>query len=317
MGAYCHRTAIYTFATSQMIGYKATLPPLAAAITGILVGAAMVSTRSVSDDVPAGTLALLRYAIGLLVLVVPLCFSRLMRFSRKDFLSITFLGILQFAVLMLLMNFALERLSATICALVFSTMPIFTFCFAVVGQLESYSKKRLTGAALAVAGIIWVLNSSSVPDIPARSDSLFGYFALVAATLTGAITTLFYRPYLQRYPALPTCSLAMGASVVFLIIFCLATSQPLIPSLPIFKWGYVVFIGLSSGIGFFCWLWALSAMEASKVATFQVMGPVTAAIIELIMTHKLPSFSLILSLMMVASGLYLVMQSRQKSLLIE
>ena len=44
---------------------------LAAATTGILVGAAMVSTRAVADAVSPQTLAFLRYLVGVAFLALP------------------------------------------------------------------------------------------------------------------------------------------------------------------------------------------------------------------------------------------------------
>ena len=136
---------------------------------------------------------------------------------------------------------------------------------------------------------------------------LAGLAALAGATLTGAVTSLLYAPYLRRYAALPTCALAMGAAVVFLSVFCLVTAQPLIPALTAFQWGHVIFIGLSSGVGYFCWLWALGRMDASRVVAFQALGPVTAALIEGLMARRWPPLPLVASLAMVAGGLVLAM----------
>lgn len=94
----------------------------AASATGVLVGAAMVSTKVVSLDISPATLAFLRYLIGIAVFIVPLAYARRALFSLKDAIAISVLGVFQFAVLMLLLNYALTKLSATTCALVFSTM---------------------------------------------------------------------------------------------------------------------------------------------------------------------------------------------------
>jgi len=53
------------------------------------------------------------------------------------------------------------------------------------------------------------------------------------------------------------------------------------PGLSGFQWANVVFIGLSSAVGYFCLLWALSRLEASRVMSFQALAPITAVLIEL------------------------------------
>jgi len=280
----------------------------AAATVGILVGAALVSSQAISADVAPGTLAFLRYGVGIVVLLLPIAvfqFHRV-RFTGKDAAAIALLGIFQFAVLMLLLNQALTRLSATICALVFSTMPLWTVCLALLTRREAFAADKLLGVGLAVGGVVYLLNASAMQGA-AHGHVLAGLAALAGATLTGAVTSLLYAPYLRRYAALPTCALAMGAAVVFLSVFCLVTAQPLIPALTAFQWGHVIFIGLSSGVGYFCWLWALGRMDASRVVAFQALGPVTAALIEGLMARRWPPLPLVASLAMVAGGLVLAM----------
>ena len=63
----------------------------------------------------------------------------------------------------------------------------------------------------------------------------------------------------------------------------------------------------SSGVGYFCWLWALGRMDASRVVAFQALGPVTAALIEGLMARRWPPLPLVASLAMVAGGLVLAM----------
>ena len=121
----------------------------AAATVGILVGAALVSSQAISADVAPGTLAFLRYGVGIVVLLLPIAvfqFHRV-RFTGKDAAAIALLGIFQFAVLMLLLNQALTRLSATICALVFSTMPLWTCLLYTSPSPRDRQKSRMPSSA--------------------------------------------------------------------------------------------------------------------------------------------------------------------------
>lgn len=286
---------------------KATL---AAATTGVLVGATMVSTRAVSSHASPETLAFHRYLIGLCVLAVPLLFCPRTRFSLKDAVGIATLGIFQFAILIVLLNYALKSLSAATCALVFSTMPLFTMSLAVVLRRERFHPTKLIGLLLAFCGIGFLLGPAASPSMvhtasPAAPTALI---ALVAATLIGAFCSILYRPYLQRYPALPTSALAMCAAVVFLGCLCWGMSQALVPHLSTAQWGNVIFIGLSSGLGYFCWLWALARMDASRVVAFQALGPVTAATIELFNASQFPSWQLLMSIVLVVAGLLVALR---------
>jgi len=274
----------------------------AAATVGMLVGAAMVSTSVVSNAVSPATLAFLRYLIGAAVLLLPLGPAVRTTFSVKDAIAIATLGVFQFAVLVLLLNHALLTVSATVCALVFATMPLVTMCLAVITGKEPYSVRGLVGVCTAVAGVAYLLLSPSASAAGVAHIG-WGMVALVSATIVGAVTSILYGPYLRRYPALATCRLAMVSAVVFLLGFCVLTSQPLIPSLNRLQWANVVFIGLSSGVGYFCWLWALGRLAASKVTAFQALGPVTAALIESLLSQRLAPMTVLVALAMVCAGL--------------
>ncbi len=275
----------------------------AAATTGMLVGAAMVSTSAVSPAASPASLAFLRYAIGLAILAGPALLAAWPRYRARDALAIASLGVAQFAVLILLLNHALARLPASTCALVFATMPLFTLCLAALSGRETFSIRKLVGVLLAVCGVAVLLLGSGRH---AGSDGALdgsGMAALLAATLVGAATSILYGPYMRRYPALPTSSLAMGAAVLFLALYCSLQGQPLVPVFSAVQWGHVVFIGLSSGLGYFCLLWALGRLDASLVIAFQTLGPVTAAALELALYQRMPSPALLVAMALVMAGL--------------
>lgn len=108
---------------------------------------------------------------------------------------------------------------------------------------------------------------------------------------------------------MPTSGLAMSAVVVFLALLCFGSREPLFPALTGIEWAFVVFTGLASGLGYYCWLWALGKVDASRVVAFQALGPVTASAIELVGGRHLPSPALCLSIVLVVAGLLLVQPS--------
>lgn len=283
---------------------------LAAAATGVLVGAAMVSTRTLSSALPPVTIAFLRYLIGVAILGMPVLIAHRTRFVWRDAAAIAALGILQFAVLIVLINIALASLSAATCALIFSTMPLVTLCLAVGLGQERFSMLRLGGLVLAVAGVAVLLHATLRQESVDGNDAV-ALAALIGATLIGAVCSMLYRPYVRRYAALPVSALAMLAAVMFLLALCVATGQPIAPMLDTVQWANVGFIGLASGVGYFCWLWALSQLDASRVVAFQALGPITAAAIELVLTRDMPSWAQCSSMILVIAGLRLALREKK------
>jgi drug/metabolite transporter (DMT)-like permease len=105
-----------------------------------------------------------------------------------------------------------------------------------------------------------------------------GELAVFASALSGAVCSVLYRPYLKKYPTLQVSAFAMLASVAFLAL--LAAGEGFFRAVPHFTpsgWLAVIFIGVSSGVGYFLWLWALNHAPATQVTMFLALSPLTAA----------------------------------------
>lgn len=197
-----------------MRGVRDALALAAAAATGIQVGAAMVATRFVIADIGPASLAFLRYAIAVLCLL-PFCLRiGRVRFAPRDLVGIMGLGIVQFGILIALLNIGLRLMPSTRAALLFATFPLLTMVIAARLGHERLSAAKTAGVMLTIAGVGATLGESLFAEA-GRSEWL-GVLAVLAATLCGALCSVLYRPYLARYPTLPLGALAMVASVMFL-----------------------------------------------------------------------------------------------------
>ena len=96
----------------------------AAALTGILVGVAIVLSGIVVADVGPGLLGFLRYAIALLILIPFALAEGGARIEKRHLLPIALVGIGQFGLLVALTNLAVLYTSPANVALIFATLPI-------------------------------------------------------------------------------------------------------------------------------------------------------------------------------------------------
>ena len=269
----------------------------AAAATGIQVGAAIVATRFVANEVPPLTLAMLRYLIGFLCLA-PFAWQHFCQFRhtrqsfsatkleatrfRRDLLVMAALGIGQFAVLIALLNWGLRLIGAAQAALVFSLFPLLTLLLSAALGREHLRFKLVMGVLLSVTGVgvsLWPkLQDASMAGLGTSHIGYLGELAVLAAAGVGALCSVLYRPYLQRYPTVPVSAFAMLASVVFLAVFALTENWPmLVTAMTLGTWAVVAFIGLSSGVGYFWWLYALKHESPTRATVFLALNPVTAA----------------------------------------
>ena len=258
---------------------RRALAAAAAAATGVQVGSAMVATRVVVDQMGPASLALLRYAIGVLVLLPAVAVAARPRFAARDVAPIALLGIVQFGVLIALLNYGLRFIPSARAALVFATVPLLTMLLAVALGHERLTMAKACGVLLTLAGVALALGDKALR----RGDDPHGWLgeaAVFGAALSGAACSVLYRPYLRRYPTVPVSAFAMLASVVFL--GALAAREGFFAAWPRVTpggWAAVVFIGFSSGVGYVLWLWALANAPATRVTVFLALSPFTAALL--------------------------------------
>jgi drug/metabolite transporter (DMT)-like permease len=118
------------------------------------------------------------------------------------------------------------------------------------------------------------------------------------------VCSVLYRPYLQRYEALPVSSLAMLASVIFLCVP--AAYEGLFNGWPQISnrgWAAVLFVGMSSGIGYFLWLWALAHTTPTRASILLALSPITATALGFWLLAEPVTVPFIIGLMLVAAGL--------------
>jgi drug/metabolite transporter (DMT)-like permease len=272
----------------------------------VQVGAAIVASRFVVAEVPPLTLAMLRYAIGFLCLLpfaVPALRRALALLRTRDLLAMAALGTGQFGILIALLNWGLQTVPAAPAALLFSLFPLLTLLFGAASGREQVTRPLAFGVLLSIAGVALSL----LPKLQAgHAGGWWGELAVLASACVGALCSVLYRPYLQRYPTVPVSGFAMLASVLFLALIALREDWPAqISGLDAKAWAVIAFIGLSSGVGYFWWLYALKHESPTRVTVFLALNPVTAALLGWLVLGEPLQPSLLAALALIALGLWL------------
>ncbi|MEJ6023359.1 DMT family transporter [Ramlibacter sp. PS4R-6] len=283
---------------------------MAAAVSSVLVGAGIAVSRLAVAEVGPLTLAMLRYAIGgacLLpfawrearaLLAAPPLHSR-----ARDLAGMAAIGILQFGVLIALLNYALQRIGAAEAALIFSLFPLLTMLFAAGAGRERVTPMLLAGVVVSIGGVAL----SQAPKFGSHGSSdWWGELAVLASAAIGAACSVLYRPYLQRYPTVPVSALAMLASVGLLAIAALPEAWPQrMGAFTGTAWAAIGFVGVSSAVGYFTWLYALKHESPTRVTVFLALNPPAAALCGWLLLGEPVHAAVAGALVLVAAGLWL------------
>ncbi len=278
---------------------------IGAAVASIQVGAAMVATRFVIEQTEPASLALLRYVIGVACLLPLVLAGERVRFARRDLVPIAALGIVQFGVLIALLNVGLRLIPSGRAALIFSLFPLLTMLIAAALAHERLTAAKSAGVLLSIAGVALALGDKLGATV-AAGHAWLGELMVLAAALSGAVCTVLYRPYVRKYPVLPVSTFAMAASVAFLAV--LAAGEGFFAHLPRFTvggWAAVLFIGVGSGAGYYVWLWALRHASATRVTVFLALSPLTAALLGALLLDEPLTLWLLSGLACAVLGLWI------------
>ena len=285
---------------------------LAAAATGVQVGASIVVSRLVVDEVQPMTLAMLRYMIGALCLL-PFALGPWLNAETdhaatqnkgfRDWLVICLLGIGQFGALVALLNYGLLHVPAANAALIFSLMPVLTMSFAAAFGQERASLGLALGVTFCVAGVALAL----APKLAAPSGAHWlGELAVFSSAAMGALCSVLYRPYLRRHRTVQVSFAAMLASVLVLMLLALPEDWPrVVPLLTTRAWGGVAFLGVFSAIGYGWWLYALKHLAPTQVTVFLSLSPLTAALLAWPMLGEAPDLGVLGAVLLIGFGLWL------------
>ena len=282
---------------------------IAAAFSSVLVGAGIAASRLALGEVPPLTLAMLRYAIGFACLL-PFAWRMRLRGNLRDMTGMALLGIGQFGVLIALLNFGLQRIGAAQAALIFSLFPLITLVLSSVLGHERITLPLLAGVLVSIAGVAMSL----APKLEAHGASWWGELAVLGSAAIGATCSVLYRPYLRRYPTLPVSAYAMLASVFVLAL--VAWPEHWVQRIPTFSstaWAATIFVGVSSGIGYFAWLYALKHESPTRVTVFLALNPPTAALMGRVILGEPVQAGVAGGLLLVAAGLWLATQTGNKA----
>ena len=281
------------------------LAVVAAAATGVQVGSAIVATRFVIDQTDPVTLAFLRYLIGFILLLLPAWRAARGWFHRRDAVPIAALGIVQFGILIVFMNYGLKFIPSARAALIFATVPLLTMTLGAAIGHERMTVLKTAGVLLTIVGVGFALGEKVF--LPAAGDAgWMGELSVLASALCAAVCSVFYRPYLIQYPTLQVSAFAMLASVGFLAAASgLGGSFSSSFHFTAAGWLAVFFIGASSAIGYYLWLWALGHASPTRVTVFLSLGPITSAALGALLLAEPVSLWFIAGLISVILGLWL------------
>ncbi|MFF2032159.1 DMT family transporter [Arthrobacter sp. NPDC058192] len=257
----------------------------AVVVTVVLWASAFVGIRAVGPSFSPGSLTLGRLAVAAVVLgllVVP----KLRSLPRgREWWPILAYGIMWFGGYNVALNAAEHMLDAGTAALLINVNPILVAVMAGVILKEGFPRWLIIGSLIAFGGVAVIALGSGQRS---TADVAGVLLCLLAAALA-AVSVIVQKPVLRKFPA----AQATWFGIMIGAICCLPFSGQLVTELqaaPLPATLGLVYLGIfPTAIAFTTWAYALSLIDAGRLAATTYLVPGTTILISWLVLGEIPT----------------------------
>jgi drug/metabolite transporter (DMT)-like permease len=261
--------------------------PAAVATTLVLWASAFVGIRAAGDSFSPGPMALLRLAVGSVVLTA---FALLRRgrlhgaLSGHSLLLVASYGVLWFAGYTVALNAAERHLDAGTAAMLVNIAPIVVAVAAGALLGEGWPRPLLAGIVVSFTGVTII----AVDGASGHTDQLGVVLGLVAAILYAA-GVLTQKVALRTTNSFTATWLGCAIGTVALLPFAPQAAIELVHA-PASAVAAVAYLGVfPTAVGFALWAYALTRVDAGAMASTTMSVPAIVVLMSWLLLGELPT----------------------------
>jgi drug/metabolite transporter (DMT)-like permease len=277
---------------------------LIAVLSSSFGGTAGAVTRYVVGVVDPVTIAAFRFGIGVIVLL-PIALAIRCPLPRgRDWLGVSCLGVMFFALFFVFYNIALSYTTTARGALALSTLPLWTMVVAALLGAEPLTARKTAGVLIAVGGVALALLAALAA---APAGAWRGDLIMVGATLCMAFYNVWSRPFIARSSPLGFVTASMGCGAACLVAIAgLRGGFAVTQSFAAAQWIAVIYLGVFGGAAaFFLWVLALQKTTPTRVANTMTVNPIAASLLAAVIVDEPVGWNLVVGLVAVGAGIWL------------
>ena len=281
---------------------------LAAICGSCLLGASVVATKSAVDEIPAISLAFLRYGQGALILLLLLFVKNQsgFRIDKAALSACAPLGVIMYAVFPVLFNTSVRFTTASRGAVILATMPLWTALLARRFGAERLIPAQMIGILVSITGIIVVFLESGF-GVGGSRDIMIGNSLMVLVAVAGGLYGVLAKPVIAQFGPMTVTALAMaiGAGLLFIPALIEGLPSALANASP-HALVLTVYLGVFGGaLAFWLLTFALSRLSPTQAAVYINLNPLVATLLSAIFLGEAlsPTFGLGFLLVLVGLGL--------------
>ncbi len=282
---------------------------LKALAAALFWGVSFVATKSALRELHPLTIIVLRFGMGVLILLLAVWQAHLLKtVGRRDLLLLAILGAIGVAFHQGLQVTGLELTSASSMAWLVALNPVFTAILAWMFLSEVFGPLKVLGLAIAFVGAIVVVTKGTLSSDTLHLPSTTGDMLALASALNWAVFSVASKPLLKRLP--PKLTMAYVMLIGWLIVlpfWGVGQGWSEIGQLSATGWVAIGFLGVfCSGLAYIFWYDALAEIDASQVAAFIYIEPLVTVVVAAIVLSEAFTFATFLGGLTILFGVSLV-----------
>ncbi len=174
--------------------------------------------------------------------------------------------------------FGLERSVPAHGALFYALTPLGVYLYMLARGRERTSAKRTVGIAVALVGVVVLLTGRGLAQ---AWGPVVGDLFILAAVVCWVLYTAEGRRLIPEFGAVRASAWTMLAAAIFTLPFAPFVVDPeRVQAASALTWSLLAYLGvLTSVVAYIFWYFALSRLEATKVAVFSNLQPAATALL--------------------------------------
>ena len=278
---------------------------LAAAATIIFWASAFTGIRIGLESYAPTSLALLRFLVASAVIGIYAFKVRLPLPPLTDLPRLTALGFLGFTVYHIGLSWGETQVPAGTASFIISSETIYMVILASLFLKEPTNRTIWTGIFTSFTGVALISFSNG----DSFSLNPMALLVLIAA-ISKAIFSIWQKPLLQRYGALPVVAYTMWLGTALMLPFFPQLVAD-IQTASIDSTAAIIYMGIFPGaIAYFGWGYMLARLPASIVGSFIYLIPVLATFLAWVWLGEVPSITAFIGGVLVLAGVLVVHRGR-------
>lgn len=271
-----------------------------AIITIIFWAMAFVFTRLALQYFDVYTLSFLRYLSASLTLLVIICFMKINKPKKEDFITYLLSGCIGFFIYVILFTKGTGMVTSATGSIVIAMVPVFTAFLASFFYKEKLKTDQWFAIGIEFIGILVLTLMNGTFSINE------GVLWLLVAALCLATYNLLQRKLTKKYSAIEASTYSIFIGTLFLCIFLPSAIEPTIHA-PIEHIIYVLILGIfSSALAYIAWAKAISMAEKTTyVSNYMFVTPFLTTILGFVMMGEIPDKATILGGTIILIGLFI------------